>query len=34
MIDVYATGYDIEYDSYGLPASKAGLSPVVGFTSL
>jgi cell wall-associated NlpC family hydrolase len=33
MIDAYATGYDVEYDSYGLPASKAGLSPVVGFTS-
>src|SRR5208283_3070581 len=28
MIDAYATGYDVEYDSYGLPASKAGLSAV------
>ena len=33
MIDAYATGYDVEYDSYGLPASKAGLSAVTGFTS-
>ena len=32
MIDAYATGYGVEYDSYGLPASKGGLSPVVGFT--
>ena len=32
MIDAYAAGYGVEYDSYGLPASKAGLSPVVGFT--
>jgi len=32
MIDAYATGYDVEYDTYGLPASKGGLSPVVGFT--
>lgn len=32
MIDAYATGYGVEYDTYGLPASKGGLSPVVGFT--
>jgi peptidoglycan DL-endopeptidase CwlO len=32
MIDAYATGYDVEYDTYGLSASKGGLSPVVGFT--
>jgi cell wall-associated NlpC family hydrolase len=32
MIDAYATGYPVEYDTYGLYASKAGLSPVVGFT--
>jgi cell wall-associated NlpC family hydrolase len=32
MIDAYATGYDVEYDTYGLPASKGGLSPVTGFT--
>jgi len=32
MIDAYATGYPVEYDTYGLPASKGGLSPVVGFT--
>jgi peptidoglycan DL-endopeptidase CwlO len=32
MIDAYATGFDVEYDTYGLPASKGGLSPVVGFT--
>jgi cell wall-associated NlpC family hydrolase len=32
MIDAYATGYPVEEDTYGLPSSKAGLSPVVGFT--
>jgi len=32
MIDAYATGYNVEYDTYGLPVSKGGLSPVVGFT--
>jgi peptidoglycan DL-endopeptidase CwlO len=32
MIDAYATGYDVEEDTYGLPTSKGGLSPVVGFT--
>jgi hypothetical protein len=31
MIDAYATGYDVEDDTYGLLASKPGLSPVVGF---
>ena len=31
MIDAYATGYPVEEDTYGLPASKGGLSPVVGF---
>jgi peptidoglycan DL-endopeptidase CwlO len=31
MIDAYATGYPVEEDTYGLPSSKAGLSPVVGF---
>ena len=33
MIDAYATGYDVEYDTYGLPGSRPGLSPVVGFTN-
>jgi peptidoglycan DL-endopeptidase CwlO len=32
MIDAYATGYPVEEDTYGLPTSKGGLSPVVGFT--
>ena len=32
MIDAYATGYPVEEDTYGLPDSKGGLSPVVGFT--
>ncbi len=32
MIDAYATGYPVEEDTYGLPTSKRGLSPVVGFT--
>jgi peptidoglycan DL-endopeptidase CwlO len=32
MIDSYAPGYGFQDDSYGLPASKGGLSPVVGFT--
>ena len=32
MIDAYATGYTVEEDTYGLPASKGGLSPAVGFT--
>jgi peptidoglycan DL-endopeptidase CwlO len=33
MIDAYATGYGVEEDTYGLPASKGGLSAVTGFTS-
>ncbi len=32
MIDAYATGYGIEYDTYGLPAAKPGLSAAIGFT--
>jgi len=32
MINAYTTGYPVEEDSYGLPDSKGGLSPVVGFT--
>ena len=32
MIDAYATGYTVEEDTYALPSSKGGLSPVVGFT--
>jgi cell wall-associated NlpC family hydrolase len=32
MIDAYETGYPVQEDTYGLPASKGGLSPVVGFT--
>ena len=32
MIDAYETGYPVEEDTYGLPTSKGGLSPVVGFT--
>ena len=32
MIDAYATGYDVEYDTYGPGESKPGLDPVVGFT--
>jgi hypothetical protein len=31
MINAYANGYGVQYDTYGLPASKAGLSPVVDF---
>ena len=34
MIDAYATGFDVSYDTYGLPGSRGGLSPVVGFTRL
>jgi len=34
MIDAYATGYPVEEDTYGLPTSKPGLSPVTGFTRL
>jgi cell wall-associated NlpC family hydrolase len=32
MIDAYAAGYPVEEDTYGLPTSKGGLSPVTGFT--
>jgi cell wall-associated NlpC family hydrolase len=32
MIDAYATGFGVEEDTFGLPTSKGGLSPVVGFT--
>jgi hypothetical protein len=34
MIDAYATGYPVEEDTYGLPTSKGGLSPVAGFNHL
>jgi hypothetical protein len=32
MIDAYGTGTSIGYDTYGLPSSRGGLSPVIGFT--
>jgi cell wall-associated NlpC family hydrolase len=32
MINAYATSFPVEVDTYGLPTSKGGLSPVVGFT--
>jgi hypothetical protein len=32
MINAYTTAYPIEEDTYRLPDSKGGLSPVVGFT--
>jgi cell wall-associated NlpC family hydrolase len=32
MIDAYTGAFPVEEDTYGLPDSKAGLSPVVGFT--
>ena len=32
MIDAYATGFPVEYDTYGLASSKEGLSEPVGFT--
>jgi cell wall-associated NlpC family hydrolase len=32
MINAYQTGYPVEEDTYGLPASKGGLSAVAGFT--
>jgi cell wall-associated NlpC family hydrolase len=32
MIDAYATGFPVGYDTYGLPSSRGGLSPVAGFT--
>jgi hypothetical protein len=33
MIDAYAEGWPVEYDTYGLPSSAEGLSPAVGFTA-
>lgn len=32
MVDAYMSGMPVEYDTYNLPSSKGGLSPVVGFT--
>jgi len=32
MINAYASSFPVEVDTYGLPTSKGGLSPVVGFT--
>jgi cell wall-associated NlpC family hydrolase len=32
MIDAYATGWPVEYDTYGANESKSGLNPVIGFT--
>ena len=32
MINAYTSAYPVEEDTYGLPDSKGGLSPVVGFT--
>jgi cell wall-associated NlpC family hydrolase len=32
MINAYTTSFPVEEDTYGLPTSKGGLSPVVGFT--
>jgi cell wall-associated NlpC family hydrolase len=32
MINAYTGAFPVEVDTYGLPASKGGLSPVVGFT--
>jgi cell wall-associated NlpC family hydrolase len=32
MINAYTTSFPLEVDTYGLPTSKGGLSPVVGFT--
>ena len=32
MINAYTTSFPVEVDTYGLPASKGGLSPVTGFT--
>lgn len=32
MIDAYATGTYVRYDTYGLPSSAPGLSDPVGFT--
>ena len=32
MINAYTSAFPVEEDTYGLPDSKGGLSPVVGFT--
>jgi len=32
MINAYTAAFPVEEDTYGLPTSKGGLSPVVGFT--
>jgi hypothetical protein len=32
MINAYTTAFPVEEDTYGLPSSKGGLSPVTGFT--
>lgn len=32
MIDAYTTAFPVEEDTYGLPDSKGGLSPAVGFS--
>ncbi len=32
MINAYTSSFPVEVDTYGLPTSKGGLSPVVGFT--
>ena len=32
MINAYTSAFPVEVDTYGLPTSKGGLSPVVGFT--
>ena len=32
MINAYTTSFPVEEDTYGLPTSKGGQSPVVGFT--
>jgi hypothetical protein len=32
MINAYTTSIPVEEDTYGLPTSKGGLSPVAGFT--
>lgn len=33
MIDAYAVGYGVEYDTFGLASSKPGLSTVWGYAS-
>jgi cell wall-associated NlpC family hydrolase len=32
MINAYTGAFPVEVDTYGLPTSKGGLSPVTGFT--